>query len=303
MPQGSILGPLFFLVFINDIGENLNSSTRLFADDCVIYREISNQSDRISLQDDLDRLYRWTQLWQLPLNLTKCNSLSITSKSKYSPSHHYRLNDVQLNWVNTFTYLGVKIQRNLKWEEHIKTAAAKASNILNLLKRNMYGCSKDSKVKAYTALVRPHLEFASPVWNPPEQKNITKLEQVQRRAARWITAKWLTDSNKWSKSYDQSKKELHWLSLELRRKYLLLCEVYKIVNKQDSIEFAKYFTWNPCTGSSSHKLSIFCKHARTNTYRYSFFINSIHLWNSLPLDVVKSTSLVSFKHKLKSFLY
>ena len=142
-----------------------------------------------------------------------------------------------------------------------------------------------------------------PSVEPPRKKNFTKLEQVQRRASRWITAKWLTDYNKWSKSYDQSKKELHWLSLEQRRTYLLLCEAYKIVNKQDSIEFAKYFTWNPCTDSRSHKLSIFCKHARTNIHRYPFFINSIYLWNSLPLYVVESTSLFSFKHKFKKIFY
>ena len=114
VPQGSILGPLLFLIYINDIGENLTSPTRLFADDCVLYREITNPSDRITLQQDLDLILRWSQLWQLPLNLSKCNALCITTKRNYPPSHHYTLNNTKLIWANTFTYLGIKIQHNLK---------------------------------------------------------------------------------------------------------------------------------------------------------------------------------------------
>ena len=302
MPQGSILGPLPFLIYINDIGDNLTSPTRLFADDCVLYREITNPSDRITLQQDLDLILRWSQLWQLPLNLSKCNALCITTKRNYLPTHHYTLNNTKLIWANTFTYLGIKIQHNLKWENQVKSAVSKATNLLNLLRRNMYGCSRDSKARAYTALVRPHLEYASPVWNPHEQKNIETLEKVQRRAARWITAKWDSVRKEWSKSYEQSKEELGWPSLRQRRTALQLCQLYKIVNHLDCIAFSKYFSWNPSSSTRSHKFSIFPIHARTNIYRYSFFVDSVYLWNSLPLDIVESPSLATFKYRLNQFL-
>ena len=91
------LDQLLFLIYINDIGDNLTSPTRLFADDCVLYREITNPSNRITLQQDLDLIPRWSQLWQLPLNLSKCNALCITTKRNYPPTHHYTLNNTKLH--------------------------------------------------------------------------------------------------------------------------------------------------------------------------------------------------------------
>ena len=114
VPQGSILGPLLFLVYINDISDNLASPTKLFADDCAIYHQISNTIDCLILQGDLSRLYTWTQKWQLALNLSKCKAICISNKRK-PPTHTYRLNNVTLEWVDTFKYLGVRIDSKLKW--------------------------------------------------------------------------------------------------------------------------------------------------------------------------------------------
>ncbi len=108
VPQGSILGPLSFLIYINNIGDNLDSQSRLFADDCVIYREISESADCAAVQEDLARLYVWIQKWQLALNLSQCKAICISNKWK-PPMHAYRLNDVAVEWVDTFKYLGVRI--------------------------------------------------------------------------------------------------------------------------------------------------------------------------------------------------
>ena len=229
VPQGSILGPLLFLVYINDISDNLASPTKLFADDCAIYCQISNTTDCFILQEDLSRLYTWTQRWQLALNLSKCKAICISNKRK-PPTHTYRLNNVTLEWVDTFKYLGVRIDSKLKWGEHITEATAKANQALNILRRTMYGCTKNAKKRAYTALVRPHLEYCAPVWNPYQQKDCETLEKVQRRAARWIGASWDPQSMKWSKSYEKICDELHWLTLQLRRQFLICCQVYKIIH-------------------------------------------------------------------------
>ena len=136
VPQGSILGPLLFIIYVNDIPSNLSSTTRLFADDCTNYRQISSSLERDALQEDLTRLYRWCQKWQLPLNTKKCKVMCISSKKK-SPSYTYSINTTTLEWVDTFKYLGVTINNKVKWGDQITEVTARASCILNLLRRLM----------------------------------------------------------------------------------------------------------------------------------------------------------------------
>ena len=112
----------------------------------------------------------------------------------------YYLNGTNLEWVNSFRYLGVLVDTKLRWNIHCHCIAVKATRILNILKRSMSGCSQWSKVIAYRALVLPHLEYCAPVWNPYTAKNIEILEKVQKRAARWITAKWDNNAKCWDKS-------------------------------------------------------------------------------------------------------
>ena len=181
VPQGTILGPLLFLIYINDIGKDLSSNVRLFADDCVLYREISSLCDCTLLQHDINLLHKWTQKWHLVLSTTKCKVMNISLKKK-SLSFTYTINNVALDWVDTFKYLGVKVHKKLNWGNHISETSSKASRLLNLLRRSMHNCSKDAKKRAYIALVRPHLEYCSPVWSSHQQKLINTLEKVQQRA-------------------------------------------------------------------------------------------------------------------------
>ena len=175
VPQGSILGPLLFIIFVNDIPNCLSSPTRLFADDCTIYRQVSSHQDCVALQEDLTRLFRWCQTWQLPLNTKKCKVMCISLKKK-PPSFTYSINNTTLDWVDVFRYLGVTINSKLKWGDHIAEVTAKASRILNLLRRTMRSCRRDAKSRAYTALVRPILEYSVPVWAPHEQQHNEALE-------------------------------------------------------------------------------------------------------------------------------
>ena len=179
VPHGSILGPLLFIIYVNDIPSNLSSPTRLFADDCTIYRQITSSLDCDALQEDLNRLYRWCQKWQLPLYTKKCKVMCISLKKK-SPSYTYRINTTTLEWVETFKYLGVTINSKLKWGDHITEVTARASRILNLLRRTMRDCHRDAKTKAYSALVRPILEYSAPVWALHEHQHINALQKVQK---------------------------------------------------------------------------------------------------------------------------
>ena len=300
VPQGSILGPLLFLLYVNDITTNIGSATRLFADDCTLYRSVTRREDCILLQDDLTRIYSWSQTWQLSLNISKCKVLCISNKRK-PPSFIYTMNNSPLESVDKFKYLGVYIDNHLKWNDHISFVSHKATRILNLLRRSLYRCKRTAKNKAFKALVRPHLEYAAPVWSPHTTTGKAALEKVQKRAAHWICSKWNRNLYRWSKTYNQARSELKWPTLAQRHTILSCCQTYKILNSMDCINFSNYFKQS-ATNTRHHPLTLFCEQSRIDSYRYSYFINAPYLWNSLPADIVTLSSLQSFRSNLSAYL-
>ena len=171
---------LLYINDINDINNNISSSLRLFADDCIIYRTIKSEQDHLQLQQDLHTVYEWSQKWQMHFNTSKCVTLRCYRMS--SPSlFTYVLNDQPISCVEQHPYLGI----TLTFSPHIRKITAKATRVLNFIKRNLYNCSKEIiKSKAYLTLVRPILEYASPVWDPHLIKDCDQIEEVQRAAAR-----------------------------------------------------------------------------------------------------------------------
>ena len=300
VPQGSILGPMLFLIYANDISDNISSQTRMFADDCTLFREIKCRDDCIQLQRDLTKIHQWSQTWQLKLNISKCKSLCVSNK-KTPPHHVYSINNHALEWVDEFRYLGVHINRNLTWSTHTAATTLKASRILNLLRRTMYKCNRFSKRMAVMALVRPQLEYSAPVWTPHHIKDKNALERVQKRAGHWICSKWDRTIHNWNKSYDQVRNELQWPSIAQRHTLLSCCQTYKVVNSLDCIDFSQYFSHVSRT-SRHHALTLSCTHSRINSFRYSFLVNAPDVWNSLPSDIVNSTTYNSFKRKLSVYL-
>ncbi|XP_028403960.1 uncharacterized protein LOC114526557 [Dendronephthya gigantea] len=181
VPQGTVLGPLMFLLFINDMHENLECTLRLFADDALLYRKISEDYDTSVLQRDLDKVGLWAERWQMVFNPTKCYKMSVYRK-KTPVLKDYTLYNQKLSGVKHHPYLGVQLSDDLRWNLHVNKIVNKANSVLGFIKRNLYSCSEDTKRIAYTTLVRPHLEYAAAVWDPYRQEQVDKIEAVQRRA-------------------------------------------------------------------------------------------------------------------------
>lgn len=120
MPQGTVLGPLLFLIYINDLPQSLTSCVRLFADDCVLYRKINNPDDHLHLQTDIDRVVTWCHKWQMTLNTAKCKLVSFTRKRTNS-DFTYLLNNLPIIAASAYQYLGVELTSNLSWVSNIKT--------------------------------------------------------------------------------------------------------------------------------------------------------------------------------------
>jgi hypothetical protein len=179
VPPGTVLGPLLFLVYINDMPGYARSQTCLFADDCLMYRKVSSTSDCTQLQEDLDNLIQWEQQWQMQFNPDKCEVLTITEKRK--PLHHdYTIHGHILQDVDSTKYIGLSIS----WNTYVDAITKKANNTLAFFKRRNIGtCPQSAEERALTTFVRPTIEYAAAVWNPPTQRNINALERAQRRGA------------------------------------------------------------------------------------------------------------------------
>ena len=180
VPQGTVLGPLLFLVYINDMPGVVSPGTfiRLFADDCLVYREIKKDAnghsdDQHILQKDLENLQKWTEKWGMRFNPEKCQVLNL---SRTEPmTKFYQLCGHILATVDSAKYLGITIKNNLKWEEQICSMTKKANSTLHLVARNLHNCPKSSRALAYTTLVRPKLEYCSTVWDPYYQRRTLML--------------------------------------------------------------------------------------------------------------------------------
>ena len=297
VPQGSVLGPCLFLFYINDLPEGLTSTVRLFVDDTIMYLGITGKKDTNTLQKDLDQLAEWEEKWDMQFHPDKCQVIPVTRKR--SPLiNKYTLHGHSLAHVESTKYLGVTISSTLNWSEHISKITAKANKTLGFVRRNLRVSSRRVKETAYTALVRPIVEYASPVWDPHQAYLTHQLEMVQRRAARFVCNRWHNTS-----SVSDMLDSLGWRTLQDRRMDAKLIMLYKIRHNLVALPASLYLT--PATRSLRHSnsASYIIPSARCDYYHHSFFPSAIRHWNLLPQPVVDSATLELFKSRLQQVNY
>ena len=209
VPQGKVLSPLLFLLFINDLPDCVQSRTRLFSDDCILYSQNSQNPARIDiLQEDLNNLAAWEQKWGMAFHPDKCSTIRI-SRSKKPITTDYTLNGHTLTTEDYTKYLGVELQSTFSWNRHIDQTVKKASSMVGFLRRNLRVSSEATKTSAYYYYVRPLLEYFSTVWSPYTKGYIQKIEMVQRRAARYVTNRYYN-----TRSVTSMLDHLEWETLE-----------------------------------------------------------------------------------------
>ena len=276
VPQGSVLGPVIFLVYINGITDKTSSAVRLFADDTIIYRPITTVNDQTTQQKDLNVLDHWSRVWQMEFHPSKCQTLHITRSPKPLLTN-YKLYGQQIEGVDSAKYLGVTLTPDLRWNNYVHSVRNKSSATMRLLQRNMRISSTQIKTRAYNTYVRPQLEYAATIWDPHTKQNIKKLEQVQRTAARWTLGRYRNTS-----SVSDMLNELGWRSLEQRRADARLIMMYKLRNNMLAIDPSPYL--KPAQGSIARVYPHRYITLDTNTkiYARSFYPNTIRQWNCLP---------------------
>ena len=289
-------GPLLFLFYINDLPNSISSQVRLFADDCLVYKTIKNKNDHEILQSDLHKLELWQNKWLMQFNPSKCTIMSMISSRRKAKLFDYFLCGHKLQRVTSNPYLGVELTENLSWNMHIDKIVKKANSVLGLVRRNLYNTPKETKIIAYQSIVRPSVEYAASIWDPPTVKNINKLERVQRSAARFVYRDYERTS-----SVTSMLQSLEWLTLQDRRRCARLVNLYKIRNNTLHVSAATN-RLIPARSQRLHPARYKHLEAKSEVYKNSYFPRSISDWNALPSNIVISSSVQNFKVNLKKHL-
>ena len=183
IPQGSVIGPVLFVCYINDLPETILSPCEMFADDTKVHRVINSPDEQAKLQRDIDRLLEWSDKWLLKFNASKCKVLQIGNQDD---TQTYHMNNVTLENVTEERDLGVTVDQNLTFHDHVDQQVAKANQILGLIRRALTYIDGDVMRTLFNSLVCPHLEYSAVVWRPINKEYQYKIENVLRRATRLV---------------------------------------------------------------------------------------------------------------------
>lgn len=292
VPQGTVLGPLLFLIFINDLPNYVTSCIHLFADDCVLYRELTTEADARAIQTDINNISSWCQTWQMTLNVKKCKFMRITRSTCNLPT--YYLNSVALESVTSYKYLGIHIASNLTWKTHVEFIVHKANRMLGYIKRNFHSAPADTKLLLYKSLVRSQLEYASSIWDPGTNDLINQIEKIQNNAARFI----LSNYNRTS-SISAMKSNLNLVPLTFRRKLARLCLFHKIFH-HDVLRDQLLLPPSYLSSRLDHPHKVGTITCNTNTFSDSFIPRTSIDWNRLPSSIAMIAQPSLFQSALRN---
>uniref|UniRef100_M3XLH7 Reverse transcriptase domain-containing protein n=1 Tax=Latimeria chalumnae TaxID=7897 RepID=M3XLH7_LATCH len=292
VPQGSVLGPLLFNIFINDLEEGVKSTLVKFADDTKMMKVLDGDSACDELQKDLDTLQTWAVKWQMKFNVGKCKVLHLGVNN---PKRLYHLNDQKLESADNEKDLGIIIDDKLKFSHHSNMAVSKANKMLGVIKRTITSRKMEVITPLYRALVRPHLEYCVQFWSPRLRCDIESVERVQRRATRLIEG--MEGLN-----YSERLQKLHMFTLEKRRMRGDMITVFKILHDPDTMVQDELFHPVNESRTRGHNLRVRGGKFKTNVRKYYFSERVVKLWNMLPCEAVEAKSINVFKNELDKFL-
>ena len=294
VPQGSILGPLLFFIFVNDLPPSVMSSKIvLYADDVKCFKNIATYSDCVSLQDDLHRLTEWSSTWNLLFSERKCNVVRFNTKPS-SLIYNYHINSVLITSTDTHKDLGVIISADLQWKSHYQHIISKAYKMLGLLRRffSSINCIQ-VKRSLYLSLVCSQLHYCSVLWRPHFKVDIRHLETVQRRATRFIV-------NDNSMDYKERLMNLNILPLMMQYEISDIMFLVKCIKKPSNyFNISDFITFSTSNTRSSTYLKLKHSKSKNNTLGQFYFNRIPRLWNSLPcidLDLSIPTIRAKLRH-------
>ena len=296
VPQGSVLGPLLFLIYVNDVAENMISLCRLFADDNSLqYMSYNVANIEYILNHDLSVLDRWSSKWLLNFNPSKTKAVFFTLRSNYTlPKLQFQ--HCPLEFITSHKHLGLVLSQDLSWSAYIDSIVKKAYQRLGLLKKLKFTICRKTLSKMYTTFIRPLLEYSSIVWDGCPLQYVEKLEKVQLYAARITTGLPIISSR------ESLYLETGWEPLSERRRVAKLNTMYTVHNNLVP-DYLKHIF--PSTRRRESKYNTRNREdytipkCRLELYRKSFVPDTIKKWNNLNVSVRNNPSFSSFKNSIR----
>ena len=301
VPQGSVLGPVLFVLYINDLPDRMNSSVYMYADDTKLFQAITCEGDRSTLQRDLNEAESWSKKWLLKFNKEKCKTLKLAGqKHKLDNTRKYYFEQGSDTTEIAETVLekdiGVHIDQLLSFDEHIDYIVNKANCIFGIIRRSFTTLDIQTFLQLYKSMVRSYMDYAASVWAPYKAKHIEILENVQKRATRQVP-------ELKNLSYEERLKKLKLPTLTYRRHRGDMINVYKILHKLfdseacDNILPLRHDTVD-AEGLRTNNLDLYKRRPHKDIRKYNFTYRVVSLWNSLPSHVVNAPTLNTFKNRL-----
>ena len=294
IPQGTVLGPILFIMYINDLPDNITSHLFMFADDTKIYKKSNEHYD---LQDDLNQLQKWSDDWLLRFHPAKCIQLNISRGAHHIETSQRKLKDpdnpsldINLKTCEDHKDLGVIFDSKLDFNIHINKKISKASQMMGMIRRGFRNLTPQIFKPLYTSLVRSHLEYAQTVWNPHHVTEIKRLESVQRNATKQI-------NGFKSLSYTERLKILGLPTLRFRRLRGEMIETYKILHKIYKEDSVPNLPRNK-QEIRGHNFKLYKQRANTDIRKYSFTFRVVNNWNALPNFIAEAPTIKTFKQRL-----
>ena len=290
IPQGSVLGPVLFVMYINDLPDEVRSSVKIFADDTKAFRNVTSDDDIVELQNDINALCEWSEKWKLSFNADKCSHMTYGRK-KINSSYTMKMSDGTRmkikNDAEVEKDLGVTFDRGLMFRQHIGLIVKKVNRLIALVRKTFKYMDCHLFRLIYTALIRPHFDYADCIWSPHFQTDIAQLENAQRRATRLVPELLVL-------TYEERLQKLNLPSLVYRRRRMDMIQTFRILKGVDNMNSTDFFELSE-RQSRGHSLKLVKKKSHLNIRKYTFSNRIFDQWNALPNAVVDSPDVTSFK--------
>ncbi len=295
VPQGSVLGPLLFLIYINDLVHGLKCKSFLFADDTSLFQSGDSLYDCVTdLNTDLETISKWAKKWKIKINASKTEGLLITKKGTQYATPNVRLDGCHVEFVKEHKHVGIWLNTKLDWKTHIMKLGEKANKRMGILRKFKYKLPRHVLNQCYLSNVRPLMEYGGPLFAGQDDQDLEILDKIQIEAMHIVTGA------KQKTSHDLLKNDTRWPDLAIRRKLQQCSMLHNVIHKKLPLYLLNDLPFmSDANARLERKYKFNVPPFQHAFYRDSVIPNTISEWNDLPNAIRTITNIKSFKWAFK----